>query len=251
MKKILTTLAMASTFASTMNADMIRTEIGGGLWGQNPSGTFKYEDGAIRGKYTSNEEFNNGAYVWMFIKHPLPAVPNLRLEFTDMKDEAIVNGKFDDFEATNSPARIKLKEYDVIPYYNILDNTFWATLDLGLDIKVIDSTFEVDEADVNGEIVKYTDTAMIPLPMLYARVRTEIPLSGFAFETDGKYFAYNGSVVYDVRAKVDYTFDSFPLVQPAIEVGYRIQKFDISIDGDKKKLDIDFSGVYAGLMLRF
>ena len=54
-----------------------------------------------------------------------------------------------------------------------------------------------------------------------------------------------------MRAKVDYTFDFVPVVQPAIEVGYRVQKFDVTSDDDKTKMDMEFSGVYAGLMLRF
>jgi hypothetical protein len=42
-----------------------------------------------------------------------------------------------------------------------------------------------------------------------------------------------------------------PVIQPALEIGYRVQKIDIDEDSIDAKLDIDFSGVYAGLMVRF
>jgi hypothetical protein len=40
-------------------------------------------------------------------------------------------------------------------------------------------------------------------------------------------------------------------MQPALEIGYRAQKLDIDESGVDAKLDIDFSGFYAGVMLRF
>ena len=55
--------------------------------------------------------------------------------------------------------------------------------------------------------------------------------------------------MYDVRAKVDYTFDITPIIQPAIEVGYRVQQ--ITVDDGENQVDLNYAGVYAGLMLRF
>jgi len=52
-----------------------------------------------------------------------------------------------------------------------------------------------------------------------------------------------------MRIKVDYTFDFVPIIQPGIELGYRIQKFQLSESGFS--IDTNFEGVYAGLMLRF
>ena len=248
MKKILSTLAFGAVMATGANADVIRVEAGAGVWAQSPSGTITYDDGSVTGTYTSKEDEYSGVYAWMLIKHPLPVIPNLRLEYTDIKDEGMVDGSFEDFTSTNSPARIKLKEYDILPYYNILDNTFWATLDLGLNVRIIDSTIEVDTTSTGNS---YKDSSTVVIPMLYARVRTEIPMTNFGLETDVKYISYDGSTVYDVRAKVDYTFDITPLIQPALEVGYRVQKFNTISDDDKTKMDMDFSGMYAGLMFRF
>ena len=129
----------------------------------------------------------------------------------------------------------------------------WTTLDVGIDIKVLDTTFEADNVNlVSGPTnTKYTDSETVAVPMAYGRARVEIPATGFGIEADAKYLTYDGSTVYDVRAKIDYTFDISPVIQPGIEVGYRAQKFDIKTDDDKTKMNMDFTGFYAGLILRF
>jgi len=255
MKKILSTLALGAAITTVASADIMRLEMGGGVWQQSPSGTVTYTDTTTSayGTYTSSKKDYNGAYVWMLLKHPLPIIPNLRLEYTKIKDEGTAKGSFEDFSTTSTTARFDMKQYDIIPYYNLLDNTFWATLDVGIDIKVLDTTFEADSVQIDGvgALTKYTDSKTVAIPMAYGRARVEIPATGFGLEADAKYITYDGSTVYDVRAKIDYTFDISPVIQPGIEVGYRAQKFDIKTDDDKTKMNMDFTGFYAGLMLRF
>ena len=252
MKKILTTLACGAILAVTANADFAKFEMGGGVWNQTPDGTLSYTDSGATAIYTSNKKEDGSAYLWMLIKHPIPIVPNLRLEYTNIKDKGIATGTFEDFVApANTTASLELTQYDVIPYYNILDNTMWTTLDIGIDLKVQETDYQAKGVTIDGVLNQnYDDSATAVIPMIYARVRVELPLN-IGVEADGKYVTYDGSTIYDMRAKVDYTFDFVPIVKPAIEVGYRVQKFDITSDDDKTKMDMEFSGVYAGLMLRF
>lgn len=55
---------------------------------------------------------------------------------------------------------------------------------------------------------------------------------------------------YRGSQEIDYTFDITPLIKPAIEIGYRVQKVEVDRLSDLKT-DLDFKGIYAGLMLRF
>ena len=259
MKKILTTLAVGAMLATAASADMGRIEMGVGAWQQTPSGVLSYEDSGVTGSDVSNETEETSAYAWMLIKHPIPILPNIRLEYANVESSGkIKEANFEDFTAPiNTPTFLEMTQYDIIPYYNILDNTGWVTLDLGLDIKVIELDYQADGVDIVGgpNDTTYTESETIAIPLVYARVRVEIPGTNIGLETDGKYITYDDSTVYDIRAKVDYTLDFIPVIQPAIEVGYRIQKFDISDDGDTAgstaKFDMEFSGVYAGMMLRF
>jgi len=146
-----------------------------------------------------------------------------------------------------------MTQFDVIPYYNILDNTAWITLDLGLDLKVTEIKYQADGVVIPGIAdTSYTDSVTTVIPLLYVRGRVEIPATNIGLEADLKYVSYNSNTIYDARAKVDYTLDFIPVIQPAIEVGYRVQKIKLEDDGaGSAKADLDFAGAYAGLMLRF
>jgi outer membrane protein len=250
MKKVLYTLTCGAILASSAMADITRVEMGVGAWMQESKGSVSYTDGGADGSYVSSEKDSTEPYVWALIKHPVPVLPNLRLEYVSLKDSGVASGTFKDFDITSASTTLSydVKQYDIIPYYNILDNTAWITLDLGLDIKIVDASYNA--APTTG-FSGYSDSVTFALPLLYARARVEIPSTDIALEADIKYITTGDSTVYDARAKVDYTLDFVPVIQPALEVGYRAQKIDIDESGVDAKLDIEFSGFYAGLMLRF
>ena len=154
-----------------------------------------------------------------------------------------------------------MTQFEFIPYYNLLDNTFWITVDVGLDIKVINYQATGSgkaEVGVDGlpittttNIDAYDETGTIPLPLLYLRSRVQIPFTGIGVEAIAKYISDGGNnVVSDINVKLDYTLEFIPVIQPGLEVGYRVMtmKFD---DQDTTVIDYTFAGVYAGLMLRF
>ncbi|WP_373001153.1 TIGR04219 family outer membrane beta-barrel protein [Sulfurimonas sp.] len=249
MKKIFTALTCAGLMATVASADIARVEMGVGAWAQKSSGKISYTDNGANGAYTSSEKDVSQLYVWALIKHPVPVVPNLRLEYVALEDKGTATGQFKDFNigGVSTTMAYDMKQYDIIPYYNILDNTAWITLDLGLDIKVVEATYN---AAPQTPFTGYNGSETIALPLLYIRGRVEIPATNIGIEADVKYVTYSSSTVYDARAKIDYTLDFIPVIQPAIEVGYRVQKIDLA-DDSSLKVDLEFSGVYAGLMLRF
>lgn len=250
MKKILYTFTCGAVLASSAMADFTRAEIGVGVWAQSPKGSATYTDSGADGSYVSAKKDNTKPYIWAIIKHPLPILPNLRLEYAAIEDDGSATGRFKDFNIGSATTSLSydMKQYDIIPYYNILDNTSWMTFDLGLDIKIVDASYT---AAPSTPFAGYSDSVIFPIPLLYARARVEIPSTDVGIEADIKYISTGDSTVYDARAKVDYTFDFSHVVQPALEVGYRVQKLDIDESGVDAKLDIDFSGFYAGLMVRF
>ncbi|MBU0719914.1 TIGR04219 family outer membrane beta-barrel protein [bacterium] len=253
MKKILSTLACGIVLATTASADFARVEMGAGAWMQKPSGEISYTDGVSSGSDKSLEKEETQNYAWLLIKHPVPIIPNLRVEYVSLKNTGEATGTFKNFTIpATSATSLEMTQFDIIPYYNILDNTFWITLDLGVDLKVMNMSYTADGVTIPGSTdTSYSDTTSIALPMLYARVRTEIPVTNIGVEADVKYVTSGSSTIYDARAKVDYTLDFFPVIQPALELGYRVQKIKIDEDSVDAKMDLDFSGVYAGLMLRF
>lgn len=253
MKKLLITIVSSAVLATIASADFSRVEMGAGVWAQTPKGDLTYTDSGADGSNVFDENQENNAYVWMLIKHPIPVLPNIRLEYVNIDSTGVASGKFEDFQAPiNTPTSLKMTQFDVIPYYNILDNTAWITLDLGLDLKIVSVDYQADGVTVFGSsVTSYSDTQTIVVPLPYLRARVEIPGTDIGFEADAKYMTYDGSTISDIRAKVDYTLSFIPVVQPALEIGYRVQKIDISSDTANADMNVDFAGMYAGLMLRF
>jgi len=262
MKKLLAALSCAIILATTASADFGRIEMGAGMWNQTPSGALSYSETADfgilgstsgTGTYTSDEKEKSNGYVWMLIKHPIPIIPNIRLEYAGMENSGVVSGSFADFNASGTTGSVSITQYDIIPYYNLLDNTAWTTLDVGLDLKVMETNYVADGVtdNVTGVTYNYSDTVAVVIPLLYARVRVEIPMTDIGIEVDGKYISYNDNTIYDARAKIDYTLDFIPVIQPGLEIGYRVQKFDTISEDKKTEFKMDFAGIYAGLMLRF
>ncbi len=258
MNKILTTLVGGALLASSLSADIARVEMGLGTWMQTPSGSSQTSDTggllSMDGTYTSSESDSSEIYIWALIKHPIPVVPNLRLEYVTLSDEGTTTGTVNGLTATDSPTAFDMTQIDIIPYYNLLDNTFWMTVDVGLDIKVLTTDVKVDSLKVAGFSVPGTDDMFsasenTALPLLYLRGRVEIPATNIGLESDIKYISYDSATMYDIRLKVDYTLDFIPVIQPAVELGYRMQKFDVS-DSDTN-IDLEYAGMYVGLMARF
>ena len=254
MKKLLTTLVCGAVFVTTSNADFARVEVGGGIWNETGSGTLVYTDNGGTVTYTSDEKENSAAYAWLLIKHPVPIIPNVRLEYSTMADTGVITGSVAGYTVpgASTTASVDITQYEVIPYYNLLDNTFWMTLDVGVDLRFLTLDYSADGVDLgSGVIGNYSETTSVVVPMGYLRSRIEIPTTDIGVEADVKYVTYNSSTVSDIRVKLDYTLDLGLPIDPGIEVGYRMQKFDLTSDDEKTKVKLDYTGVYAGIMLRF
>ncbi len=257
MKNLLTALACLVTLSSVASADFARIEVGAGAWMQTPSTHMEYKASAgLSGIDESTGSEETQGYAWLLFKHPIPVVPNLRLEYVSASSSGVSNGEFKFFPAPlpgDTKSTIEMTQFDVIPYYNILDNTSWITLDVGLDIKISETTYTATPSadlllvEASGD---YKEVDSDVTPLLYVRTRFEVPTTNIGLEADVKYTTDGTSTVSDVRIKVDYTMDFIPIIQPGIELGYRMQKMEVETD-KKLLVDYDFAGVYVGVMARF
>ena len=146
---------------------------------------------------------------------------------------------------------LSLKQYDAVLYYNVLDNTFWTTIDLGLDVKYIDGNYNLKESSSTAKAVD--EDFSITMPLAYLRGRVQIPVTNIGVEAIARGISYSSNTVVDAQIKLDYTMDFIPVVQPGLEIGYRYQqvKLDAGSIGMDADLDTTFSGIYGGLMVRF
>jgi len=247
MKKLLLSTTVALALATSVNADFIGAEVGYAVWNSSLTGDIKKGTGSLDFEkdlgYGSSEI--NG-FMWAYIDHPVPLLPNLKIQKTNFSDTS--NGTINTgvtfggqtFSISDSvSSSITLNQLDVIPYWRILDN--WINLDLGFNFKSIDGNIQVDTTGKHAN----EDFSVI-LPMLYGKARVDLPFSGLSVEADMSYVGYDGNKFSDIKAGVVYE-TTFGL---GATLGYRQQNVTLDdIDDTYGKLNV--KGPYAGLFFHF
>jgi outer membrane protein len=232
-------------------ADTLGVRVGANYWNYDISGTARYQTRDSANNIDVNKDLGyddgNLGYYYISLEHPVPLLPNVRISKTDIDEDA--NGRLTNtvrygdiiFQANEDvSSKVQLDQTDIILYYSLLDNV--VNLDLGLNAKYIDS-----KARITGAI-SGTQTADVSgwVPMAYAGVGVDLPLTGLSVSADGAYVKYESSSFYDVTVRATYTSPWFV----GADVGYRKIKLDLD-DFDDSFADVEFDGPYAGLYLHF
>ena len=255
MKKSLLALALGGLLATAAQADFVRVEAGLGMWNQSIAGDIEYQNDGVFTTDTLGYDTETKPYAWMYVKHFIPVVPNLRLEYAAVEFAGTSTQAFtfngQTFSAS-ADSTLTMDQLDAILYYNILDNTAWITVDVGLDIKSMSGQFQ---AYSTPSTVNVNESQTVMLPLAYGRGRVEIPGTDIGFEAEVKYIGYKDSKVSDMSIKADYTLvDMIPFVDLGIEAGYRTQTITLDatdISSLDTSLGVDVDGVFLGIVGRF
>jgi len=252
-----------SLLAVNLSADFLKAEAGAGIW-------YIKSTGEVRTKYDGNGlstlELDNdlgldstiSTYAWANFKHFIPVIPNARVEFTKFGTDATKvipdweNKYFDGkkLKQANVNSKLNLDQIDAILYYNLLDDTFYITFDVGVGVKYYMGSIEVDNDKVNIDF---------PIPVIYGRAGVRIPMTNIRAETDLKYFKFTPSVdaeMFDFRLKVQATVLSLALLDLNVEAGYRVHRLQImasqdSFSGFNADIKSEVSGFFGGINLSF
>jgi outer membrane protein len=224
---------------------------GANYWGYDISGTARYKTRDEANDIDVNNElgYDDGSsfFYYVTLEHPVPLLPNVRLSYTNIDEDA--NGRLnktvlfgDKIFLVNEDvsSQFELKQTDITLYYSVLDNV--VNLDLGLNAKYIDST-----ASITGTLSGTEDTDVSGwVPLAYAGVGVDLPLTGLGVSADGSYIKYDGSSFYDFSVRASYTTPW----HLGVDIGYRRIKLDLD-DFDDSFADVEFDGPYAGAYLHF
>ena len=254
MKKNLLALALGGLLATAAQADFVRVEAGVGMWNQSVAGDIQYNGNPAFTTDSLGYDTETKPYAWMYVKHFVPILPNLRLEYAAVEFTGTTTQTFtfnNQTFAGSTDSTLTMDQLDAILYYNILDNTAWITVDVGLDIKSMDGQFQA-----NSGTNTVNETQTIILPLAYGRGRVEIPGTDIGVEAEVKYLGgYKESKISDMSIKADYTLvDIIPFVDLGVEVGYRTQTIELDatdISSLDTSLGIDVDGVFLGIVGRF
>jgi outer membrane protein len=239
MQKILTICFILIFPFSSVSADTLGLYVGGGSWSHDPSGNFSSTQtgsDTIDVKSDLNMSKKSESYVWMAFEHPVPFLPNIRLEKSSLSNTGNTSNfyNFNGNPSASGNFEMNLDSTDAILYYRILDN--WVNFDLGLDVRKIDGRFAI-----GSEVSSVSAT----VPMLYASAAFDLPLTGLSVGADYKVVSYSGSTYNDMRIRAAYEFGVV-----GVEAGVRSTKIKIS-DVDNINTDLTFKGVMVGAFLHF
>lgn len=243
MKKNIVLLSLCATFALSASADTVGFEVGAAYWGAKTSGDFSYKGDTIDLEKDLGYGDKNTNFIWASFEHPVPIIPNLKIQHTSFDESQSTNtNKVFDGKTYSGVvnSNIKLNQTDFILYYELLDN--WVNLDFGINAKYLNASFSMDSATQSAS----TKDLNYVVPMLYAKVKFELPLSGLSVESDISYISYDSSAFYDIKGGVSYE-TTFGLGATA---GYRAEKLKIDDISDFNS-DIGIKGFYAGLFYHF
>ena len=239
-------VAVATSFSISAQADIVDVYFGGSSWQAAFSG--EAQDGttliSIQDDLGIDDDSSN--FIYFGLEHPLPVLPNIRLQRTDIgfaaSNEITAQIDFEGEiftvgETVNSNA--DLTHTDVTLYWEVVD--LIAELDLGITARIFDGVFEL-ESDTVGSVQEDFDD---PIPMLYARAGVNLPFTGLSLSLAAHGISFDDDVLYDATARVNYE-SKFGL---GVEAGYRV--LELEIDDEDVFADFSIDGVYAGLSYRF
>lgn len=169
---------------------------------------------AEAGTYASNSGKNNldlNSYFGIAIEHPIPLIPNIRLQHQSME--------------TSNNADLSFNDYTL--YYELLDGLTLVNLDVGATFRKIDNNI----SSIDGTY-----------PLLYVSAFLDIP--GTAVSVGGELKSGGGSDadITDTTFKVKFQ----PLVFAGLELGYRTVTEDF-----KSNAKIEPKGVFIGAFVDF
>lgn len=221
-----TTLALTALFlASTpTQAEMLGIGIGVAVWNAKPTGDVSTD--ITNFKIDDSLKSSNNNYFYAYFNHPIPVIPNLKLESTS-------------FESEKSGDLLQLDQIDATIYWTLPIPL--VDLDLGITAKSFDG--KIQGSGINEKI----DATV---PMGYASLTFGIPATDITLNANTKVISYDGSSLNDTQIKARWDVISAGL-KFGIEAGYRTQNIKIDGFSQKVKTDIKVDGFFAGIALSF
>lgn len=241
-KRIIALAILAASASVSSQADIIGATAGAYMWKQSWDGDVKAGSDSIDMNDDLGYDDETGKSFYVALEHPVPILPNIRLQSTDLdisekgtltKDYSFDGKNYSQSEDVDSTT--DLSHIDGTFYYEILDN--WVNLDIGLTVRMFDGEVRIKSSSDEGSI-----EIDAPLPMAYVNARFELPLTGFYASGLGNVIAYGDNKVTDMTVALGYEYGVV-----GIELGYR--NFDVQLEDDNEEANVTVDGYFLGVVI--
>lgn len=246
MLKQLLLAGSALALISTAHADVVGIRLGTYQWQQDYDGDIRSGGDRVDLHEDLGIDNDDGNVVYFAVEHPLPLVPNLLLQRTNLAvrntEQVRRNFTFDSnvYTANESvSADVDLSHTDATFYYELLDNV--VSLDAGLTLRWFDEGIELHSASgLRGQV----DIDAV-LPMVYLAGRMNLPFTGLYVGAEANGIAYRDASLFDARISIGYE----TRIGLGVELGYRT--FDLDYDDDDDEANLTVDGAYGSLFYHF
>jgi len=264
LKKISAIVATLLTGITFANADFLSISAGAGYEQQKISGYVKngntinyFNNSSAETDGNSNTgnlglEDKNNPYVWIKLIHPIPIIPDVKLQYTKYDSTGHSNyiaGNVEIFGDANIPTAITnastsqtIDSYDLTLFYEF--KPVFADIEAGFGFD-----YWKGHTKITSGTTTYVDSDWsVVLPYVYGNVET---MKFFGFSALGyvKWAKAGDNHHYEYMGALKYTIDIFGPVNPFIKVGYKYKEA-YGVDGnDETKLQ--YKGVFAEIGAKF
>lgn len=245
-RQMIALVASALLAAPLAQADVIGLGASVNYWDSDLSGTAEKNGDTVDIDRALRLDGDSSANASLYLEHPLPLLPNLRLNYTvlDFSGRGRLGASgFDTVPAgVDVRSDLDLEQLDLTLYYEILDN--WVNLDLGLTVRNFSGDLDVRQLPGGaGAAVSRTSVDAV-LPMVYLAARVDLPLTGVSLGGEGNLVSYSGDSIRDYNVYAQYQWTPLQL-----QAGYRQLSLDYE-DGDDL-LDIELDGPFVSIGVSF
>ncbi|WP_369602467.1 TIGR04219 family outer membrane beta-barrel protein [Hahella sp. SMD15-11] len=244
LKHTILALSCAAALAPAVRADTLGLFAGVSGWMPSYNGTFTSNNNDI--DMEKDLGFDDSTFVTGYVafEHPVPALPNLRLGYTELSETAkgTLTKTFRNVSFSGDvTTEFDLTHTDLTAYWRLLDNV--VNLDLGLQAKFFDGMVRVEQTlpIAKQETVDVNEV----LPLVYVGAGVDLPFTGLSANASVAGIGYSGNRLLDVNANIKYEINVV-----GIEAGYR--SFDVVLDDvDDVDFDVRIGGPYLGAFVHF
>ena len=266
MKKLSLAVILGLSFAS---ADLLSVSAGAGLWKEKIDGyvklgsTINYfnnksaeTDGNTNTGNFGLEDKTN-PYVWLKVIHPIPLVPNIKLQYTKYDSTGHSNyiaGNVKIFGDVNINAPIinantsqTINSLDLTFFYEI--NPVFVDIEAGFGLDIWKGNTQIHGTNqLTRSLINIDEDWTVILPYLYGHIET-MQFFGFSAIANIKWAKAGDNHHYDNSFALKYTIDILGPINPFIKVGYRYKEA-YGVDGDNETL-LKYKGVFAEIGAKF
>jgi len=233
------TLLMTSSAAM---ADVLGVGASVSYWDADLSGQAGKNSDAVDIENDLNLSSDTNANLEAYFEHPIPILPNLRLNYTriEQSGDGELSTQYDVLPGgVDVRSDLELTQFDATLYYELLDN--WVNLDAGLTLRSLDGELTVRDKAAGGEVSRTEISGAIP--MAYAAARFDLPFTGVSVGAQGNLISYDGDSISDFNA-----YGQYELSLLQLRAGYRQMSIDFEDSNDR--LDVKLGGPFisAGLI---